>query len=134
MKYNIIVLSLLTALFLSGCAGNGKQAAIETAEKFITSYFAADYATAKSVSGSDLKSRVEESEAMIAELPDSLRTVFVELSSSVEIHRTEVYEYSKDSLLVEFDIIIPGEMDSMTNAVCVVRNPETGTWTVTEMR
>ena len=45
-----------------------------------------------------------------------------------------VYELSRDSVMVDFDILVPDEIEPMRNSVLVVRNSETGTWSVEEIR
>lgn len=134
MRIINIILSAAAIMMFYGCGGADRQAAVDTADKFISSYFAADYATAKTLCSPEFRLKIEESEEIINALPDSLRQAFDELSAQVETRRTEVYGYSQDSLLVEFDIIVPGEMETLRNAVCVVRNEGTGMWEVTEMR
>ena len=36
--------------------------------------------------------------------------------------------------MVDFDILVPDEMEPMRNSVLVVRDPEAGTWSVEEIR
>ena len=50
------------------------------------------------------------------------------------VHVGEVYEHGRDSLMVDFDILVPDELEPMRNSVLVVRDPEAGTWSVEEIR
>ena len=67
-------------------------------------------------------------------LPDSLKSAFLELAAELEPQAGEVYELSRDSVMVDFDILVPDEMEPMRNSVLVVRDPEAGTWSVEEIR
>lgn len=124
----------LALVAVSSCGGGKKKEAVETAQKFISAYFAADYQTALSLCSGDFKSKVQESEDMINTLPDSLKQAFYDLAAQMETHTNDVYEYSSDSLLVDFDILVPGEIEPLRNAVCVVLNSGTDMWEVVEMK
>lgn len=117
-----------------GCADRSVRQAADTADSFIKAYFSADYAKAASLCGESLKSKVEESAEQIEALPDSLKSAFLELAAETEPHLSEVYEMGSDSVMVDFDILVPEEIEPMRNSVLVVKNSETGVWTVEEIR
>ena len=104
------------------------------AESFVKAYFAAEYDKAAAMCGDDLRAKVEESARQIETLPDSLKSAFLELAAELEPQAGVVYELSRDSVMVDFDILVPDEMEPMRNSVLVVRNSETGTWSVEEIR
>ena len=74
------------------------------AESFVKAYFAAEYDKA------------------------------AELAAELEPQAGVVYELSRDSVMVDFDILVPDEIEPMRNSVLVVRNSETGVWSVEEIR
>ena len=55
-------------------------------------------------------------------------------AAELEPQAGEVYELSRDSVMVDFDILVPDEMEPMRNSVLVVRDPEAGTWSVEDIR
>ena len=84
--------------------------------------------------GDELRAKVEESARQIETLPDSLKSAFLELAAELEPQAGVVYELSRDSVVVDFDILVPDEIEPMRNSVLVVRNSETGAWSVEEIR
>lgn len=133
---NILYVLSLAAAFaaVQGCADRHLDEARDVADSFVKAYFSADYGTAASLCGEDLKLKVEESARQIETLPDSLKSAFLELSAETEPHVAEIYEIGKDSVMVDFDILIPEEMEPLRNSVLVVRNSGTGDWAVEEIR
>ena len=100
----------------------------------VKAYFAAEYDKAAAMCGDDLRAKVEESARQIETLPDSLKSAFLELAAELEVHVGEVYEHGRDSLMVDFDILVPDELEPMHNSVLVVRNTAGGSWTVEDIR
>lgn len=136
MKQRRLILLLVCVLLaaVSSCGNGSKKSAADMADKFISAYFSADYKTAASLCSEGFGNKVAESELMVSTLPEDLKREFFDLAKSIETHRGEIYEFSEDSLLVEFDIIVPGEIEPLRNAVCVVRPAGTEEWKVVEMR
>ena len=115
---------------VQSCADRQVREAGAMAESFVKAYF--DKAAA--MCGEELRAKVEESARQIETLPDSLKSAFLELAAELEPQAGEVYELSRDSVMVDFDILVPDEMEPMRNSVLVVRDPEAGTWSVEEIR
>lgn len=134
MRRHIILITIILSGLLQGCAGNSTDKAVETADSFVKAYFSADYESAASLCGEDLKARVMESAAQIEALPDTLRSAFMELAAEMEPHAGEVYALGEDSVIVDFDILIPDEIEPMRNSVVLVRDRERKAWTVVELR
>ena len=124
----------VAAMLFQGCAGRHVDEAVDMADSFVKAYFAAEYEKAALMCGEDLRSKVEESARQIDALPDSLKTAFLELASELEPHSGEVYELGQDSVIVDFDILVPDEMEPMRNSVLMVRDPQTKSWSVEEIR
>lgn len=125
-----ILAAVFAAALASGCSGNGKQAARETAENFAKAYYSADYVTAAGMCSPQLRDMVLETGTVIDSLPDAAKDEFMELSRGVQMHTVEVHEWTKDSVSVDFDIIYPGEIEPVKTALTVVRVSETGNWQV----
>lgn len=135
MKKVLAVMALgAAAMLFQGCADRHVREAVDMADSFVKAYFAAEYEKAASMCGEDLRSKVEESARQIDALPDSLKTAFLELASELEPHSAEVYELGQDSVIVDFDILVPDEMEPMRNSVLMVRDPQTKSWSVEEIR
>lgn len=122
----------LTAV--QACADRHVKEAVNVADSFVKAYFAAEYDRAAEMCGEELRVKVEESARQIETLPDSLKSAFLELAAELEPQAGEVYELSRDSVMVDFDILVPDEMEPMRNSVLVVRNSETGVWSVEDIR
>lgn len=122
----------LTAV--QACADRHVKEAVNVADSFVKAYFAAEYDRAAEMCGEELRVKVEESARQIETLPDSLKSAFLELAAELEPQAGEVYELSRDSVMVDFDILVPDEMEPMRNSVLVVRDPEAGTWSVEDIR
>lgn len=127
---------LLAAVFAvaQGCADRQFNQAVETADSFVKAYFAAEYDQAAALCGEELKEKVMESASQISSLPDTLKSAFMELASEMETYPGDVYDLGGDSVIVDFDILVPGEMEPMRNSVVLVRNRENKSWTVVEFR
>ncbi len=121
-------------LSVQGCRGGRTGEAVNMAGRFVNAYFAADYDEAASLCGEELKAKVLESARQIGSLPDSLRSAFLELAEEMEPHTGDVYELGPDSVIVDFDILIPDEMEPMRNSVVVVRDRDARQWFVAEIR
>ena len=117
-----------TILFYS-CSDN--KAAEEVANTFIQSYYTANYDAAMAVSDTLVSSNVAEGKAMIASLPDTIRTEFLELAAMTNSKMKEVLRSSKDSVEFLYEIYFPESFDVVSNKVLVVRNSQTGEWKVT---
>lgn len=122
----------LTAV--QACADRHVKEAVNVADSFVKAYFAAEYDKAAAMCGDDLRAKVEESARQIETLPDSLKSAFLELAAELDPQAGVVYELSRDSVMVDFDILVPDEIEPMRNSVLVVRNSETGVWSVEEIR
>ena len=135
MRKVLAVMALAVVLTaVQGCADRYVREAGDMAESFVKAYFAAEYDKAAAMCGEELRAKVEESARQIETLPDSLKSAFLELAAELEPQAGEVYELSRDSVMVDFDILVPDEMEPMRNSVLVVRDPEAGTWSVEEIR
>ena len=117
---------------VQSCADRQVREAGAMAESFVKAYFAAEYDKAAAMCGDDLRAKVEESARQIETLPDSLKSAFLELAAELDPQAGVVYD--RDSVMVDFDILVPDEIEPMRNSVLVVRNSETGVWSVEEIR
>ena len=135
MKKVLTVMALaVVCAAVQSCADRQVREAGAMAESFVKAYFAAEYDKAAAMCGDELRAKVEESARQIETLPDSLKSAFLELAAELDPQAGVVYELSRDSVMVDFDILVPDEMEPMRNSVLVVRNSETGVWSVEEIR
>lgn len=135
MRKVLTVMALAVVLTaVQGCADRHIKEAVNVADSFVKAYFAAEYDRAAAMCGEELRVKVEESARQIETLPDSLKSTFLELAAELEVHVGEVYEHGRDSLMVDFDILVPDELEPMHNSVLVVRNTAGGSWTVEDIR
>ncbi len=133
MKNKAILVAGLSLLLLSSCGGNTKDG-VRTADDFIEAYMAAEYGKAATLCNDYVREAVDESAAMLEDLDEALRDSFMELSASMKTHRTEVFEHTKDSITVDYDVLIPGEMEPLRNAVTVVYDEASEKWTVVDVK
>ncbi len=133
MMKSRVILFAISALLLSSCGGHVEQGA-RTADEFIEAYMAADYEAAASYCNDYVREAVDESAAMLEELDEALRESFMELSAEMKVHRTSVFEHSKDSITVDYDILIPNEVEPIHNAVIVAYNAVLESWYVVDVK
>lgn len=130
----LAVTAVLAVIPLHSCSGSRSSEATGMADEFVNAYFSAGYEEAARLCSEDFAALVRESAAVIDSLPQAVREEFMELSAGMTAHVVEVHEFGRDSVVVDYDIIYPGEIEPMRSAVVVVRDSDAGTWAVTEVR
>ncbi|HIZ87965.1 MAG TPA: hypothetical protein IAC03_07410 [Candidatus Coprenecus pullistercoris] len=135
MRKIFMILALGAAAALQGCSDRRVREAADVADSFITAFFAADYDKAAALCSDSMRARVDESAASVDAISDSLeKAAFLELSAELEIHAGEIYEMGQDSVIVDFDIMVPDELEPMRNSVVVVLDKAADVWKVVGMR
>ncbi len=124
---------VLCSFVLFSCSGHTDEG-VRIADDFIEAYTAADYDAAAVYCNNCVREAVQESAAMLDALEDHIRESFMELSSAMSVRKTSVFEHTKDSVTVDYDVLIPGEIEPLHNAVTVTYNPSSENWAVVDVR
>ncbi len=120
----------LAAFFAAGCSAGSTEAAADVADEFIRSFFHADYDAAARLSTGDVTDRLAETKAMADSLSGDLHDAFMELSAMTRTVRMAVNDVARDSVSVEYEIVVPYQDAMLYNTVSVVWIDSLKTWKV----
>ncbi|GAB1473608.1 hypothetical protein MASR2M69_10490 [Bacteroidota bacterium] len=119
-----VLLACILALSLS-CGRNEKEVS-EIAEKFLDSYFGVDYEKAAGYCTPELGEELKVSLKSIESLEKGVKDMIIKQTSGIKFGIKKVDKtYVKDSLIVVYEVKLPGYPDGSDNRLSLVkRNKE----------
>ena len=115
-----IVLLAGGVLFLSSCSNNDKKAR-ESANSFLTLYFQTNYESAAALCTPELGNELRESMKSIESLEPSVKEMIVKQTALIKMELGTIEEVGKDSLLVNYKVILPSLPNGVDNKMVLVK-------------
>ena len=118
----LLTICLLTsgALLLSSCSNNENQARVN-ADAFLTLYFQTNYESAAALCTAELGKELLESMKSIESLEPGIKEKIIEQTSKIKTEIVTIEELSKDSLMVNYKVILPSFPNGIDNKMVLVK-------------
>ncbi|MFA6770422.1 MAG: hypothetical protein WCR71_04545 [Bacteroidales bacterium] len=119
-KLFTIVLFVGGIMLFSSCSNNKKKARVN-ANSFLTLYFQTDYESAAALCTPELGDELRESMKSIESVEAGVKEMIIKQTSQIKTEIITLEELSRDSLVVNYKVILPSFPNGIENKMVLVK-------------